>query len=329
MKSTLSFRMSELHNEGHNLRTIYVPYVDISKSKDNIYYVNHTKEEAYDYLFSAALKEYNEKQKRKDRRIEDYLKKLQEAEEKQKKLIEQKRAEGCSYKELSKYKKAKQSSYEIIVSLGNMKQNPEFCPDGERADDVIAILNEYIYNFQDRNPNAYLYMSAIHLDEEGVIHAHMDLIFYSDSYKTGMSSRVSLNRALEDMGFTSDKEKVGNGKFNLAVTKWQNREREELKEIAQKYDIEIVNGNQSRQHLSREQYIIEKKKEELQKKENSINNCVSQIDDFIKNDDRGTAFYYSVELSKREKELEKLKKDFNDMAKEYRKMKEKEEIQEV
>ena len=327
MMSTLSFRMSELHNEGHNLRTIYVPYVDTVKSKDNIYYVNHTKEEAYDYLFSAALKEYNEKQKRKDRRIEDYLKKLQEAEEKQKKLIEQKRAEGCSYKELAKYKKAKQSSYEIIVSLGNMKQNPEFCPDGERADDVIAILDEYIYNFQYRNPNAYLYLSTIHLDEQGVIHAHMDVIFYSDSYKTGMSRRVSLNRALEDMGFVSEKEKDGNGKFNLAVTKWQNREREELKEIAQKYDIEIVNGNQSRQHLNREQYIIEKKKEELQKKEKSINNCVSQIDDFIKNDDRGSAFYYSVELSKREKELEKLKKDFEDIVKEYRRIKEKGEFE--
>ena len=329
MKSTLSFRMSEQHNEGHNLRTIYVPYVDTSKSKDNIYYVNHTKEEAYEFLFADAVREYNEKQKRKDRKIADYLQKLLKAEEKQRKLIEQKRAEGCSYKEIAKYKKAKQSSYELIVSLSNMKQNPEFCPTGERADDVIAILDEYIYNFQDRNPNAYLYMSAIHLDEEGVIHAHMDLIFYSDSYKTGMSRRVSLNRALEDMGFSSDKEKDGNGKFNLAVTKWQNREREELTEIAKKYDIEIVNGNQSRQHLNREQYIIEKKKEELQKKEKSINNCVSQIDSFIKNDDRGTAFYYSVELSKREKELEKLKKDFDNVMNDYRRIKDKEEVQEV
>jgi hypothetical protein len=155
----------------------------------------------------------------------------------------------------------------------------------------------------------------------------MDVIFYSDSYKTGMSRRVSLNRALEDMGFVSDKEKNGNGKFNLAVTKWQNREREELKEIAQKYDIEIVNGNQSRQHLNREQYIIKKKKEELQKKEKSINNCISQIDSFIKNDDRGSAFYYSVELSKREKELEKLKKDFDNMAEQYRKIKEKGEVE--
>lgn len=327
MKSTLSFRMSELHNEGHNLRTIYVPYVDVSKSKDNIYYVNHTKEQAYEYLFADAVKKYNEKQKRKDRRIEDYLKKIITAEEKQKKIIEQKRAEGCSYKELAKYKKAKQSSYEIIVSLGNMKQNPEFCPDGERADDIIAILNEYIYGFQDRNPNAYLYMSAIHCDEQGVIHGHLDVIFFSDSYRTGMSRRVSLNRALEDMGFTSDKGEDCHGKFDLAVTKWQNREREELTEIARKYDVEIVNGNQSRQHLSREQYIIVQKKEELKKKETSIKNCVTQLNDFMSYDVKGKEFYYSVELLKREKELEKLKNEFDKMSQEYRRIKEKGEFE--
>ncbi len=327
MKSTLSFRMSELHNEGHNLRTIYVPYVDTAKSKDNIYYVNHTKEQAYEYLFADAVRAYNEKQKRKDRRIEDYLKKIISAEEKQKKIIEQKRAEGCSYKELAKYKKAKQSSYEIIVSLGNMKQNPEFCPDGERADDVVAILDEYIYNFQDRNPNAYLYLSTIHLDEQGVIHAHLDIIFYSDSYKSGMSRRVSLNRALEDMGFSSDKSEDSHGKFDLAVTKWQNREREELTEIARKYDIEIVNGNQSRQHMSREQYIIEQKKEELQKKETSIRNCVTQLNDFMTYDVKGKEFYYSVELSKREKELEGLKREFDEMSRDYRRMKEKGEVE--
>ena len=99
MKSTLSFRMSPYHNEGHNLRTIYVPYVDVSKSKNNIYYINHTKEEAYEYLFSESVKEYNKNQKRKDRRIDNYLLKITTAEEEQKKFIEEKRSEGTDPKE--------------------------------------------------------------------------------------------------------------------------------------------------------------------------------------------------------------------------------------
>ena len=315
MKSTLSFRMSPYHNEGHNLRTIYVPYVDVSKSKNNIYYINHTKEEAYEYLFSESVKEYNENQKRKDRRIDNYLLKITTAEEEQKKFIEEKRSEGTSKKNQSKMKNVKHSSYEIIVSLGNIQQNPEFAPGGEKEDIIVNILNEYVQNFQSRNPNAYMYMSAIHLDEQGCIHLHTDVIFYSDSYKTGMKRRVSLSRALEDMGFISEIKE--NGKTELAVTKWQNSEREELTRIARKYNIDIVIGNQSRQHLNREQYIIEKKKEELQKKENSIKNCVNHLNEFMSYDSKAKEFYYSVELTKKEKELEELKKTFNELHKNF------------
>ncbi len=314
MKSTLSFRMSPNFNEGHNLRTLYVPYVNKARSKDNIYYINHTREEAYEYLFGDAVKEYNDKQKRKDRKIENYLYKILSAEEKQKKNIEEKRAEGASKKQLAKMNNVKHSAYEIIVSLGNIQQNPEFSSGGEKMESVINILDEYIRNFSDRNPNAYMYMSAIHLDECGNAHAHIDTIFYSDSYTTGLKRRVSLNKALEDMGFETDEKSDEKDGFNLAVTKWQNREREELTKIALKYGIEIVCGNQSRQHLDREQYIIKKQKEELLKKETSIKNCISQLNDFINSSDVGNAFYYKIELEKKEKELAETKKELEKFA---------------
>ncbi|MDD6146446.1 MAG: hypothetical protein PUB43_05350 [Oscillospiraceae bacterium] len=315
MQSTLSFHMSEQMNEKHNLRTIYVPYVDTAKSKDNIYYFCQSKEEAFHELFDEAVEEYNAKQKRKDRKIQDYLKKIQKAEEKQKKLIAQKRSEGCSYKELAKYKKAKHSSYEIIVSLGNIQQNPEFAPGGEKADIVAAILDEYISGFQARNPNAYLYLGAIHNDEQGVIHAHLDIVFYSD-FKTGLHRRVSLNKALEDMGYISDEKSENGQKKQLAVEKWQNAERDQLRKISLKHGIEIVCGNQSRQHLDREHYIIKKQQEEIKSKETSIKNCVTQIDNFLRYDPKGKEFYYRVELTKREKELERLKKEYEAVIKE-------------
>lgn len=313
MKSTLSFRMAETLNEKHNKREIFVPYVDVAKSKNNIYYVNQTKEEAYEYLFGEVVKKYNEQQKRKDRKIDNYLKKLQTSEEQQKKLIEQKRSEGCSYKELAKYKKAKRTSYELIVSLGNMKENPEFCPGGERENDTISILNEYITTFQERNPNAYMYLAAMHLDETGVIHAHLDIVFFSDSYKTGLSRRVSLNRALEDMGFAPEKNEKG--KFELPITRWQNRERDVIKKISKKFDIDIVNGNQSRQHLNREQYIIKKQQEKIQKKENIINSRVEQLCDFINSDPKAAEYYYSTQLTKKEKELEEIKENYAEALK--------------
>ncbi|MGN0443882.1 MAG: hypothetical protein ACI4F5_04615 [Acutalibacteraceae bacterium] len=310
MKSTLSFHMSEKMNERHNLRKINVPYVDKTKSKENIYYVNQTKEEAFNFLFDEAVNEYNKKQKRNDRKIEDYLKKIQEAEEKQKKIIAQKRAEGASYKEIAKYKKAKQSAYEIIVSLGNIQQNPDFMPGGDNCNKIEAILDEYIKNFQLRNKNAYLYLGSIHKDETGVIHAHLDVIFYSDSYKTGLSRRVSLNRALADMGYTSDEKKTDGHKKQLAVEKWQNSEREQLRNIAKNYGIEIVCGNQSRQHLVRENYIIKKKREELLEQATKINKCVNEINNFLKYDLRGNEYYYKTKLINKEIEFENLRAEY-------------------
>ena len=314
MQSTLSFHMSEQMNEKHNLRTIYVPHVDTAKSKDNVYYLCKSKEEVFHELFDEAVEEYNSKQKRKDRRIEDYLKKIQEAEEKQKKFLAKKRAEGASYKELAKYKKAKHSSYEIIVSLGNIQQNPEFAPGGEKADVIKVILDDYIKGFQSRNPNVYLYQSCIHSDETGVIHAHLDIIFFAD-YSTGLKRRVSLNKALESMGFVSYEKSENGQKKQLAVEKWQNAERDQLHDIAKKYGIEIVSGNQSRQHLDREHYIIKKQQEQIKAKELSIKNCVTKIDNFLKYDPKGKEFYYKAELSKSEKELEKLKKEYEAVMK--------------
>ena len=81
--------------------------------------------------------------------------------------------------------------------------------------------------------------------------------------------------------------------------------------------------------MSREQYIIEQKKEELQKKEISIKNCVTQLNEFMTYDVKGKEFYYSVELLKREKELERLKREFDDMERDYRRMKEKGEFEVV
>ena len=72
---------------------------------------------------------------------------------------------------------------------------------------------------------------------------------------------------------------------------------------------------------------IKQKKEELQKKETSIKKCVTQLNNFMTYDVKGKEFYYSVELLKREKELEKLKREFDERARDYRRMKEKGEVE--
>ena len=127
INATLSFHMDSRHNDKHDLREIYVPYVDYSRTHQNYYAeFNTSREKAFEFLFSESQNSYNEKQTRKDRKIENYLSKLLEAQQEQKKIIAEKRRAGCSYKELKKFRKRVCPSYQFIISLGNMQDNPEF-----------------------------------------------------------------------------------------------------------------------------------------------------------------------------------------------------------
>ena len=54
--------------------------------------------------------------------------------------------------------------------------------------------------FQERNPNLYLFNCVMHLDE-ATPHLHIDYIPVANGYKTGMKTRNSLTKALQQMGF--------------------------------------------------------------------------------------------------------------------------------
>ncbi len=263
INATLSFHMDSRHNDKHDARNLYVPYVNPELSINNYYPdFNMSREQAFEFLFSDAVREYNQKQTRPERRIKNYLEKLLASEERQNQLIREKRAEGCSYKELAKFRKKKHCSVQMIIGIGNIQENPEFKANGSKAEVVNKIIKEYIDGFQERNPNAFLYHSARHNDEQGVIHGHLSIIWYADGFTKGMSRQVSQKKALEQMGFMSDTKKGADGKLHLAIEKWQQRERSVLRSICKSYGINIVSGRESREHLDREHYIIKKQKEE-------------------------------------------------------------------
>ncbi len=263
INATLSFHMDSRHNDKHDARNLYVPYVNPELSINNYYPdFNMSREQAFEFLFSDAVREYNQKQTRPERRIKNYLEKLLASEERQNQLIREKRAEGCSYKELAKFRKKKHCSVQMIIGIGNIQENPEFKANGSKAEVVNKIIKEYIDGFQERNPNAFLYHSARHNDEQGVIHGHLSIIWYADGFTKGMSRQVSQKKALEQMGFVSDTKKGADGKLHLAIEKWQQRERSVLRSICKSYGINIVSGRESREHLDREHYIIKKQKEE-------------------------------------------------------------------
>jgi hypothetical protein len=214
-------RISHARGKGslsHNNRNFIYKNVDPSRTKDNIYYAKESLDEAYHKCFGQALEDYNAKQKRADRKIDDYYTHLF----------------GKARKDVVATSTNKEKSfYEIAVGVGDKNTCPVGSADGELA---AKILDEYAKGYSERNPNFYVFNSVMHLDEK-TPHLHIDYIPIADGYKNGLSVRNSQSVALQNMGF---------GKAKDSINEWRKRERQALRELCQKHGLEIAEETQGR-----------------------------------------------------------------------------------
>ena len=126
----------------------------------------------------------------------------------------------------------------------------------EEAEKAAKVLEKYAQTFQERNPNLYLFNCVLHMDE-ATPHLHMDYIPVANGYKSGMETRNSLTKALQQMGF--DKAKSRNENETVA---WQKREREYLTELCWEQGIEIDVLGISRDNLTLPEYKVTMRKVE-------------------------------------------------------------------
>ena len=278
VKSTLSFHMGTRFNEKHNNRTIPCPMADSDYEKQHNWYHpnNMSLEQAYKILFEESFNEYNSSV-RKDRRYNSYLEKLQIAQQKEQEKIAELRHCGASSSEIRRHKKAVKSSYELIIGLGNARSNPEFCKDGEMQDIAKNILLKYVEKFERENENIFLYNASIHTGENGAIHLHADVVFWAECSR-GQRRQTSLTKALAQMGYTSDKEKGPDGKRRNAITKWEMKQREILRDLCKASDIEIIAGKHSQEHLETKQFQAKADSEFVSEQAEIL---LAQQDDFI------------------------------------------------
>lgn len=258
MTTTLSFHVGSRFNEKHNNRTIPCPMADKEyEDQHNWYYPNNMSlERAYDFLYKSCFEEYNSSI-RKDRRHSSYLEKLQIAQQREQEKIAELRRSGASSSEIRKHRKAVKSAYEIVIGFGNIREHPQFGKNGSMQETAKEILKAYLERLQSESPNVLLYNAAIHTGEQGNLHLHADLVFWAECSR-GQKRQTSLTKALAAMGYTTDKEKGADGKRVNAITKWENRQREILRELAKEMaDITIVDGKHSQQHKSTEEFKID------------------------------------------------------------------------
>ena len=223
---TISFVLGR-GNMNHNNRKFYTENVDPERTRLNKSYVVQPLKAAYKECFGQALDNYNAKQKRKDRRKDDYI------------------------SEIKRSGNGEKVFYENVVQIGDMYDTGIVGPNGEITVDAktaAEILDEYARTFQERNPNLYVFNMVLHMDE-ATPHLHIDYIPVAHGYKTGLETRNSLTKAYQQMGIPRAKNKLEN-----ETSMWHIREREYLTELARERGIEITVKGVDRPGLSLPEY---------------------------------------------------------------------------
>ena len=234
MKRTIS-AMSGDGVVAHNRRTYIAENVDQTRTHLNIEYCYTPIEQAYHELFDEAQAEYNAKQKRKDRRIENYYEKI------------------CNGDQEKPF-------YEVIFQVGNKDDMGAASENGALAKEI---LDKFYHSFLERNPQLHVYSAHLHMDE-ATPHLHIDFIPFTTGSKRGLSTRVSLKQALADQGIT------GEGRSLTERDLWVQKEKGALAEIMLEHGIEWEQKGEHKEHLSVLEFKREKRKEELAELEQSI-----------------------------------------------------------
>ncbi|MEE1172436.1 MAG: plasmid recombination protein [Ruminococcus sp.] len=225
MKRTISAMVGK-GSVTHNSRTFTAENVDSERTHLNIDYCNEPIKKVYHEMFDEALKQYNDKQKRKDRKIADYYKHIESG--KQEKLF-----------------------HEIIFQIGN---KDDMSATGEHAELARKVLDEYYQGFQGRNPYLRVFSAHLHMDE-ATPHIHIDFVPFTTGSKRGLETRVSLKQAMLNMGFK------GEGRSDNELNRWILSVKKVLAQIMELHGIEWEQKGTHEQHLS----VLDYKKQERAK----------------------------------------------------------------
>ena len=281
MRRTIS-GMIGTRSLAHNRRDFIAENVDPDRVHLNICYQNENLKEVYKELFDDSVERYNVG-KRKDRQITNYYEKIRQG--KQEKLF-----------------------HEVIFQIGNREDMAVGTTEGDLA---VKVLDEYVKNFQQRNPTLHVFSCYLHQDE-ATPHLHIDFIPYVTGWKgKGMDTRVSLKQALKSLGFQ------GGNKHDTELNQWINHEKELLAEIARQHRIEWEQKGTHEEHLDvynfkkkecrKEVQALEQEKEYLTAENEGLTAQIAEVraDIQLLKDDKEQAVQDKEAAEKRAEKAEK------------------------
>lgn len=246
MERTISGMMGK-GSVNHNTRAFSAKNVDKERSRDNVDFCHEDIKAVYHELFDEALERYNAKQKRSDRKIENYYEKIRQG--KQEKLF-----------------------YEVIFQIGNRDDMNVRSEEGQLAK---QILSDFMADFQSRNPNLHVFSAHLHMDEE-TPHIHIDFVPVITGSKRGLDTRVSLKGALAEQGFE------GGTRGATEWNQWIESEKKELAAVMERYGVEWLQKGTHNKHLS----VLDYEKQERAKEVAELDSQLARAEELAEMGDK-------------------------------------------
>ena len=250
----------------HNRRDFVAENVDPDRVHLNICYQNENLKEVYKELFDDSVERYNVG-KRKDRQITNYYEKIRQG--KQEKLF-----------------------HEVIFQIGNREDMAVGTTEGDLA---VKVLDEYVKNFQQRNPTLHVFSCYLHQDE-ATPHLHIDFIPFTTGSKRGLETRVSLKQALAAQGFQ------GGSRGDTEWNQWVRSEKDQLSLVMQRHGIEWEKKDTHEKHLS----VLDYKKEQRTKEIAALETVKAEKESEVAEQEQRLS-----ELAPAVKNMERLAADFS------------------
>ena len=159
-------------------------------------------------------------------------------------------------------------------------------------------MDDFIKDFEKRNPTLRLFNCYLHLDES-TPHLHVDFVPYVSGWTgKGMDTKVSLKQALKSLGFP------GGSKRDTELNQWINHEKEVLAEVAKKHGTEWEQKDTHEEHLDVYNFKKKERKKEVQ--------ALEQEKEYLTAENESLAFKISevkADIEKLEEEKLQFKKE--------------------
>lgn len=195
-------------------------------------WVDEPVRKAYERLFSSSVEKYNARQVRPERRITSY------------------------YNAVCRDRK-KHPVYEMVIGIyGKNEDGSLMCSDKQGK----AIMQKFVKEWKERNPNLELIGAYYHADEpDSQPHVHIDYVPVAHGYTKGMETQTGLVRALGEQGFYKS------GKATAQI-QWEKRENDYLTSLCETIGLTVDHPKiEGKMHLATKDLKLQSRIDELER----------------------------------------------------------------